>query len=139
MAAAHMSEATDTEPQATGNETAPARGWDAQAAREIVAAGQTEAVVITDRNGRVLLSELRRELPEPLGVVLEAALSCHAAAGQQLRLGTVRLTASVHDGGTLVCGRTAEYSVFLVASPRANLGQLVALARRIVPRQAFVV
>lgn len=134
-----MSETAETEPQATASETKAARDWDAQAARDIVAAGQTEAVIVTDRNGRVLLSELGRELPEPLGTVLEAALSCHAATGQQLRLGAVRLTASVFDGGTLVCGRTAEYSVFLIASTRANLGQLVALARRIFPRQAFVV
>lgn len=104
-----------------------------------MAAGETEAIVVTDRNGRVLLSELSRALPEPLGVVLESALACHAATGEQLRLGGVRLTASVHDSGTLVCGRTAEYSVFLIASTKSNLGQLVALARRIFPRLAFVV
>jgi len=121
------------------DETVPAGDWDAQAAREIVAGGATQAVIITDRNGRVLLSEVTRELPQPLGVLLEAALSCHAAAGEQLRLGGVRLTASVHDNGTLVCGRTAECSVFLIASARANLGQLLSQARRIFPKQAFVV
>ena|SRR5688572_5120821 len=135
----HMSVAAETMPPAAASETEPSGDWDSEAAREVVAAGETEAIVVTDRNGRVLLSEVSRELPEPLGLVLEAALSCHAATGQQLRLGAVRLTASVHDSGTLVCGRTAEYSVFLIASTKANLGQLIALARRLFPRLAFVV
>jgi hypothetical protein len=134
-----MSSTAETEPQTGKSETAPLRDWDSQAARDVVAAGETDAIVVTDRNGRVLLSELSREVPEPLGVVLESALSCHAATGEQLQLGAVRLTASVFDSGTLVCGRTAEYSVFLLASTRSNLGQVVALARRIFPRLAFVV
>lgn len=96
-------------------------------------------MIITDRNGRVLLSEISREVPEPLGLLLEAALGCHSATGEQLRLGALRLTASLHDNGTLVCGRTAEYSVFLIASTKANLGQLLGEARRIFPNQAFVV
>ncbi|MEY2932344.1 MAG: Mitogen-activated protein kinase kinase 1 interacting [Pseudomonadota bacterium] len=129
----------ETEPHAAEAEAEPHADWDAQAARDIVAAGETEAVLITDRNGRVLLSEIKRALPEPLGALLESALSCHAATGEHLRLGAVRLTASVHDNGTLVCGRTADYSVFLIASTKANLGQLLGQARRIFPKQAFVV
>jgi len=104
-----------------------------------VAAGETEAIIVTDRNGRVLLSELKREVPEPLGMMLEAALSGHAAAGERLRLGAVRLTASLHDNGTLVCGRTADFSIFLIASTKANLGQLLVQARRVFPNQAFIV
>ena len=133
--AADMSGA-ETEPQ-TG--TALSADWDSEAAREIVAAGETEAIIVTDRNGRVLLSELKREVPEPLGMMLEAALSGHAAAGERLRLGAVRLTASLHDNGTLVCGRTADFSIFLIASTKANLGQLLVQARRVFPNQAFIV
>jgi len=127
------------EPHAAEAEAEHHAGWDAQAARDIVAAGETEAVIITDRNGRVLLAETSRALPEPLGVLLESALSCHGATGEHLRLGAVRLTASLHDSGTLVSGRTAEYSVFLIASTKANLGQLLVQARRIFPKQAFLV
>jgi hypothetical protein len=133
-----MSATAETEPQTAALESAPPGDWDSQAAREVVAAGETEAIVVTDRNGRVLLAEVSREMPEPLGLVLEAALSCHAATGERLRLGAVRLTASVHDSGTLVCGRTPDYSVFLIAASKANLGQLVALARRLFPRLAIV-
>ena len=128
-----------TETELRAAEAEPHADWDAQAARDIVAAGETEAVIITDRNGRVVLSEVNRTLPDPLGVLLESALSCHGATGEHLRLGAVRLTASLHDNGTLVSGRTAEYSVFLIASTKANLGQLLGQARRIFPKQAFVV
>jgi hypothetical protein len=111
--------------------------WDAQAVRDIAAVGYTEAVVVTDRNGRVLQSELRRELPELLGPLLEASLAGYDATGHHFSLGELRFAASLHDSGTLVCGRTNAHSVFILASSKANLGQLLNLARRVFPARAF--
>jgi hypothetical protein len=107
--------------------------WDIEAMRDIVATEHTEAIVVTDRNGRVLDAQARRELPAELGALLEASVAAMAAAGEHFSLGEMRLAASQHDGGTLVCGRTRRHSVFILATPKANLGQLIGQARRVFP------
>ena len=101
--------------------------------RDIVATEHTEAIVVTDRNGRVLDAQVRREVPAALGTLLEASVAAMATAGEHFSLGEMRLAASMHDAGTLVCGRTPRHSVFILASPKANLGQLIGQARRVFP------
>ena len=107
--------------------------WDVEAMRDIVATEHTEAIVVTDRNGRVLDAQVRREVPAALGTLLEASVAAMATAGEHFSLGEMRLAASLHDAGTLVCGRTPRHSVFILASPKANLGQLIGQARRVFP------
>jgi hypothetical protein len=111
--------------------------WDAQAVRDIFSTGHAEAVIVTDRNGRVLASEVRRDVPSLLGPVLEASLASYIATGHHFNLGDMRLAASLHDNGTIVCGRTEKHSVFILASSKANLGQLLNQARRVFPGWAF--
>ena len=118
----------------TGERTESQPQWDAQAVRDLVATGNTDAVIITDRNGRVLQSEIRRDVPQMVGPLLEAGLASYAATGHQFNLGEMRLAASMHDNGTMVFGRTAEHSVFILASSKANLGQLLNQARRVFGR-----
>lgn len=121
----------------TGERTESQVEWDAQAVRDIFSTGYTEAVIVTDRNGRVVLSEVRRELPAMVGALLEASLASYVATGQHFNLGEMRLAASLHDSGTIVCGRTEKHSVFILASSKANLGQLLNQARRVFPGRAF--
>jgi len=108
-------------------------GWDPQALAEITATRQIEAVVLTDRRGRVLHSELRRELPEPIGAFLELGLESTATLGRQLGLGEMSIVASLHDGGALVCGRTDAHNVVVLTSHKGNLGQLLSQVRRVFP------
>ncbi|HTV19906.1 MAG TPA: hypothetical protein VMG12_14575 [Polyangiaceae bacterium] len=108
-------------------------GWDEQALREIAATRQIEAVVLTDRRGRVLHSELRREVPEPIGALLELGLESTATMGRQLGLGEMAIVASVHDNGALVCGRTDAHNVVIITSHKGNLGQLLSQVRRVFP------
>jgi hypothetical protein len=107
--------------------------WDVEVMRDIVATEHTEAIVVTDRNGRVLEAEVRRDVPAALGTLLEASVAALATVGDRFNFGEMRLAASLHDAGTLVCGRTPRHSVFILASPKANLGQLIAQARRVFP------
>jgi hypothetical protein len=111
------------------------RGWDDQALQDIVASGHTEAVILTDGNGRILFCDSRRAAPEPLGALLEMSLASHAVAGKRFGLGALRISASLHDAGAIVCGRTETNSIVILASERANLGQLLHHVRRILPQR----
>ena len=115
------------------DDSRPHGGWDAQALREIADIRQIEAVVLTDRKGRVLHSELRREVPEPIGALLELGLSSTATLGRQLGLGELAIVASLHDNGALVCGRTDAHNVVIITSHKGNLGQLLSQVRRVFP------
>jgi len=111
------------------------QGWDAQALRDIIASGHTEAVILTDRNGRIVFCESKRATPEPLGVFLEMSLAAHALTGQRFGLGALRISASMHDSGAIVCGRTNDNSIVILASEKANLGQLLHHVRRVLPQR----
>jgi hypothetical protein len=115
----------------------PAPEWDSQALRDIIATGYTEAVVLTDRNAKILHSELRRDVPEPLGLLLETALASYAATGHRFGLGELRIAASLHERGTLVCGRTDQHSLIILGSEKSNLGQLLSHVRRVFPRKVL--
>jgi hypothetical protein len=60
--------------------------WDPRALEDVVQSSCTEAVVVTDKNGRVLYSELRRDTPEDLGALAELAFAQVARAGDKLGL-----------------------------------------------------
>jgi hypothetical protein len=111
----------------------PQSGWDAQALRDIAASRHIEAVVLTSRAGRVLHSELRRDLAEPLGPFLELALECTANMGRRLGLGEMAIAASLNANGAMVCGRTDEHSVVIITSHKGSLGQLLNQVRRVFP------
>lgn len=111
------------------------RGWDAQALQDIVASGHTKAVILTDRNGRVVFCDSRRAAPEPLGALLEISLASHAVAGKRFGLGALRISASLHDDGAIVCGRSETNSIVILASEKANLGQLLHHVRRVLPQR----
>lgn len=111
-------------------------GWDSQALQEVSAAGYADVVILTDRNGRILHSTRRRSTPEPLGALLDMSLASHAAAGRRFGLGELELAASVHESGSIVCGRTKHHSIVILASEEAKLGQLLRHVRRVFPQRA---
>jgi hypothetical protein len=110
--------------------------WDQRALNEVVASGGAEAVVVTDRNGRVLYSDLRRETPVELGELAELAFAGIGCAGRRLGLGAVQVSASLHERGMLVCGGNEGHTVVVLASESANLGQLLHAMRRMFPSEA---
>src|SRR5262245_56163077 len=111
----------------------PQSGWDAQALRDIAETRHIEAVVLTDRRGRILHSELRRDVPEPIGALLELGLESTATMGRRLGLGEMAVVASLHENGAMVCGRTDAHNVVILTSHKGNLGQLLSQVRRVFP------
>ena len=110
--------------------------WDPRALEDVVQSSCTEAVVVTDKNGRVVYSELRRETPADLGALAELAFAQLARAGDKLGMGSLEVAASLHEKGLLVCGGTAAHTVLVLASPEANLGQILHTLRRMFPAES---
>jgi hypothetical protein len=109
------------------------RAWDPQILSEVVDSGGAEAVVVTDKNGRILYSELRREAPAELAEIAELAFAVAGSTGQRLGLGGAQVLASVYERGMLVCGGDESHTAVVLASDSANLSQLMHAMRRMFP------
>ncbi len=107
--------------------------WNARVLGDMLASSATQAVVFTDTNGRIVHCDLRREMPEGFAEFLDCVLSAQAGAGERFGLGKPTISASLFDGGTLVWGRGSSGAVAVLASGRANLGQLISQVRRVFP------
>jgi predicted regulator of Ras-like GTPase activity (Roadblock/LC7/MglB family) len=117
----------ESQENTTDTSTVP---WDPRVLSEILATGYTEAVVVIDQHGQVIQRYFERELPSSLGELSELALATQSRFGDHFSLGSLRMSATVHDQGILVCGRGNEHHVLLLASKLANLGQLLNFVRR---------
>jgi hypothetical protein len=109
------------------------RAWDPRILSELVESGGAEAIVVTDKNGRILHSELRREAPAELAEIAELAFAVAGNTGRRLGLGGAHLVASVHERGMLVCGGDESHTAVMLSNDAANLGQLMHAMRRIFP------
>jgi predicted regulator of Ras-like GTPase activity (Roadblock/LC7/MglB family) len=112
------------------------RAWDPRILSEVIGSSGAEAVVVTDKNGRIVFSELRREAPAELAEIAELAFAVAGNTGQRLGLGGAQVVASVHERGMLVCGGDDAHTAVVLASEGANLGQLLHAMRRVFPHGA---
>lgn len=124
------------EPSTYQRATEPERefdgAWDTALLTNLLHLEYVWAVVLTTGTGELVHSQQRRDLPAHCPDLLDLVSGALANAGERLELGQLRVTVFMFSGG-LVVGRHTESgaSAFVLASPEANLGQLLAHIRRV--------
>ena len=106
--------------------------WDLELLANLLHIENVWCVAITSGTGELLYSQQRRELPARCPELLDLTTGVIANAGERLHVGQLRFTMFMF-GGALVVGRRSDSgaSAFVLASPEANLGQLLAQIRRV--------
>jgi predicted regulator of Ras-like GTPase activity (Roadblock/LC7/MglB family) len=106
--------------------------WDSALLSHLLHVENVWGVLITSGAGEIVYSELQRELPPHCPDLLDMVAGAIAHSGERLQVGNLRFTVFMFSG-TLVVGRHTESgaSAFILASPEANLGQLLAQIRKV--------
>jgi hypothetical protein len=109
--------------------------WDPDAVDALARADNVWIVQVTDGRGHSVRQVCRREGYEGASEVsasLDVALHAVATCGERLHFGELELSAQIFSGGLLVAARgPSGAAVSALASPHANLGQLLNHLRRI--------
>lgn len=107
-------------------------GWDAALLAHLLHVEHVWGVLVTNGAGEIVYSELQRELPAQCADLLDLAGGAVAQSGERLQAGHLRFTVFMFSGA-LVVGRHSETGAcaFVLASPEANLGQLLAHIRKL--------
>jgi hypothetical protein len=106
--------------------------WDTTLLAHLLHAENVWGVLITNGAGEIVYSEQSRELPANCPDLLDVTTGAVAHSGERLQLGRLKFTVFMFSGA-LVVGRHTEKgaSAFVLASPEANLGQLLAHIRKV--------
>lgn len=106
--------------------------WDSALLSHLLHVENVWGVLITNGAGEIVYSELQRALPDNCPDLLDLTASAVSHSGDRLQVGRLRFTVFMFSGA-LVVGRHTESgaSAFILASPEANLGQLLAHIRKV--------
>lgn len=106
--------------------------WDAALLAHLLHAENVWGVLITNGAGEIAYSERSRDFPANCPDLLDLTTGAIAHSGERLQVGRLRFTVFMFSGA-LVVGRHSETgaSAFVLASPDANLGQILAQIRKV--------
>lgn len=106
--------------------------WDTTLLANLLHLEYVWAVALTTGSGELAYAQQRRDLPARYPDVLDLISGAITNAGERLQLGQLRVTVFMFSGAVVV-GRHTESgtAAFVLASPEANLGQLLAHIRRV--------
>jgi len=118
--------------QGNGNGETHDLVWDATEFDALAAVDYVWFVEVTDGRGHSLRRSGRREATAAASVAIDTAMHAMSQCGAHLQIGDLGVSAQIFSGGLLVTSRFQNSATLVaLASPQANLGQVLNHVRRI--------